>query len=137
MDNSLIKTKDLTNYLATAMYVGSTIIIIPNLSDASFILIPNITIPLIIWLLNKDKNEAINKHGINILNFQITLSILILLIICLSATTFFLVFTIPLAVVFIYALKIANLILAIISGVKAYKSDFYELPFKYNFIKSK
>lgn len=137
MDNSLIKTTDLTNYLATAMYISSIFIIIPNISTATFILIPNITIPLIIWLLHKDKNEVINKHGINILNFQITLSILILLIICLSATTFSLLFTIPLAVVFIYALKIANLILAIIGGVNAYKADFYELPFKYNFIKNK
>jgi transcriptional regulator with XRE-family HTH domain len=52
-----------------------------HLSVIAILLIPsgNIILPLILWLLRKDKIIAVDEQGINILNFQIFWSLLILL----------------------------------------------------------
>lgn len=52
-----------------------------NLSSLAFILFPllGILIPLIMWISKKDKLKDINKIGKDILNFQISWTILVLL----------------------------------------------------------
>lgn len=122
-DNLIIENE---SWWTTGMYIGGMITIFP---------ISNIVIPLIIWLLKKDESSAIKKHGINVLNFQITVSIALFLALGLGAATFFLFFTIPLAGVVIYAIKVAEVVLSVIAGVKAYKGEYFELPCKFRFLK--
>lgn len=57
-----------------------------HLSVLSFIAIPveNIIIPLILWLTKKDKISGLKETGINVLNYQITWSILTFSLIGLS-----------------------------------------------------
>lgn len=45
---------------------------------------PVIIIPLIIWLLKKDENEMINKHGAKVINYQILVVIINLIFIFYS-----------------------------------------------------
>lgn len=113
-------------WLTVAMYVGGMVNIFP---------FSNIIVPLVIWLLKKDESNIIKSHGINVLNFQITISILMLVILGITALTFFLVVTIPLSGFAVFALAIANIIVSIIGAVKAYKNEFYQLPLQYKFIK--
>lgn len=66
-----------------------------NASALFFIINPlfGILAPLIFWILKKDKVEMAEEYGVTIINFQITLIIIIILIFILSGIMAFVVKT--------------------------------------------
>jgi len=87
----------------------------------------NILGPLVIWLMKKDTMPLVNEHGKEALNFQITVSAVILA--CMAL--FFLIlpiFLIPLV-------GLAALVLTIIGTIKASNGVLYRYPLTVRLIK--
>jgi len=87
----------------------------------------NILGPLIIWLMKKDTMPKVNEHGKEALNFQITVSAIILA--CMA------LFFLFLPLLLIPVVGIAALILTIIATIKASNGEFYRYPFSLRLIK--
>jgi uncharacterized Tic20 family protein len=87
----------------------------------------NIVAPLVLWLIKKDELPFLNDQGKEVLNFQITLSLL--LFACLM--TFWLI--IPIVIAFIAC--IASLIFMIIGAIQANDGKAYRYPFSLRLIK--
>ncbi len=87
----------------------------------------NIFGPLVIWLIKKDDLEIVDRHGIESLNFQISMTIyfLISVVLCFVIIGFFLL---PLVLV-------ANIILVIQAAVEASKGNTYRYPVTIPFIR--
>lgn len=83
-------------------------------------------VPLVLWLVNKDRVIAMDEHGKSIINFQI--SIFIYAILCIPA-----IFLFGLGVLGLIAVAILALVLPIINAVKANngeKPNYYiSIPF--------
>ncbi len=91
-----------------------------------FVAFANIIVPLIIWLIKKDESEYINKHGKEVLNFQISMSIY-----------FFvagLLFLIVIGVFVMPALVVLYYVFTIIGSVKAGNGELYNYPLSIKFI---
>jgi uncharacterized Tic20 family protein len=95
----------------------------------AFIGIPfgNIFGPLVIWLVKKNEMPLVDQEGKASLNFQISMTIysLVVLVLCLVAIGFLLIFPIILA----------NVILVIIASVKTSNGEKFEYPCTICFIK--
>jgi uncharacterized Tic20 family protein len=83
--------------------------------------------PLILWLLKKAESRYIDAQGKEVLNFQIT-------------TILALIVNIPLFFIFIgilthFAIVITYLVLMIIGAVQASKGGFYRFPFALRLLK--
>ncbi len=100
-----------------------------HLSALGMFLIPfgNIVGPLIIWLIKKDEIAEVDYHGKESLNFQITVSIFMLVAAALS----FILIGIPLMIL----IGIANLVFIIKASVDANKGVTYSYPFNLRLIK--
>ena len=86
-------------------------------------------VPLVLWLINKDKPEKafLNDQAKEALNFQITVVIAWVIAIVLSAIAIgFLLYPV---------IWIGNLILCILAGVKANEGVAYRYPFALRLIK--
>lgn len=83
--------------------------------------------PLIVWQLKKNEHPFCDEQGKEALNFQITMTLAMLLCVPL-----FLVF---IGFILIGILAIADLILTIIAGIKANNGVHYRYPFTIRFIK--
>ena len=86
-------------------------------------------VPLVLWLINKDKPETefLNDQAKEALNFQITVVIAWVIAIVLSAIAIgFLLYPV---------IWIGNLILCILAGVKANEGVAYRYPFALRLIK--
>ncbi|MEI6326694.1 MAG: DUF4870 domain-containing protein [Candidatus Roizmanbacteria bacterium] len=94
---------------------------------AFFVGIPSFVIPLIMWIIKKDQYPAINTHGKDILNFQITLVIA-------CVVSFFLCF-ILIGFPLLFALIIVQLVIPIIAANKVNKNEPYRYPFTIQFLK--
>lgn len=86
-------------------------------------------IPLVMWLVKKDKSAFIDDHGVEAVNFQISLAVLSILLIPIGIITcsagFFLY--IPL-----YVLALVGMVQATIA---ANRGEFYRYPMTFRFIK--
>ena len=80
-------------------------------------------VPLIIWLINKDKPEKqfVNDQAKEALNFQITVTIAYFVASALSI--------ILIGLLLIPVIMIANLVLCILAGLKANEGVAYRYPF--------
>ena len=87
----------------------------------------NILGPLIVWLIKKDEMPFVDEQGKESLNFQITVTIALLVCIPLM----FVCVGIVLAVI----VGLAALILSIIAGIKANEGRHYRYPFTWRIIK--
>ena len=96
-------------------------------SFAYFIPLGHIFGPLIIWLLKKDESELVNDQGKESLNFQLSMTIYLLLALPLV----FLFIGIPLLIV----LGVLDLILVILAAVSAAQGQAYRYPLSIKFIK--
>lgn len=87
--------------------------------------------PLIIWLLNKDKqpNGFVTDQSREALNFQITITIAFALLFVLT------IITLGIASLLFPILGIVNLVFCIIAAVKANNGEAYRYPFALRFIK--
>jgi uncharacterized Tic20 family protein len=93
-----------------------TLAMVSHLLPLTGFLIPaipilNIVAPLVLWLINKDKLKFLDDQGKEVLNFQITLS----LVLFACFMTFWLI--IPIAIAFVAC--IASLVFMIIGAIQA------------------
>jgi len=86
----------------------------------------NVLAPLVLWLLKKDVNPAVDAHGKESVNFQISMSIYTILA---GLSLFLLV-----GIVLLPAVIITNLVLMIIASVRASRGEFYRYPLAIRFI---
>ena len=89
-------------------------------------LFANVLGPLIIWLMKKDESEYVNYHGIQAINFQITMIIVYFL--CVPLVFVFIGLAIlPIAV-------LLNMVFSVIAAMAAQKGERYEYPFSFKFL---
>ncbi|MBD3316295.1 MAG: DUF4870 domain-containing protein [Chitinivibrionales bacterium] len=86
----------------------------------------NILGPLIIWLLKKDQNPFIARHGRESLNFQLSVTLygIVSAFLCLVLIGF----------VLLAALGIANFVLVIMAAVKADRGESFRYPLTIRFV---
>lgn len=87
----------------------------------------NIIGPLLIWILKKEEFPFVNDQGKESLNFQISITIYILI----SVILVFVVIGIPLLII----LGIFALIMTIIGGINAYDGKAYRYPITIRLVK--
>lgn len=87
----------------------------------------SLIIPLIIWMMNKEKVYEMDAHGKNILNFQI--SLLIYSLICIP-----LIFLLGLGLLGLIVLGVISIIFPIINAIKASNGEIPKYPLSLNFI---
>ena len=98
-----------------------------HLSALSGFVIPfgNVIGPLVVWSWKKNGSEFVDEHGKTALNFQMTLTIFIFGSLLISISNrFLLMILLPVIAI----LSIYNLIMIIISGVKANNGEYAEIP---------
>ncbi len=80
-----------------------------------------------LWLINKDKNKAVDTHGKIVINWIISSVIysIVFGILCL------LIIGIPLLI----TLLICDIVFIIIGSIKAYNSEYWKYPFSIIFLK--
>lgn len=100
-----------------------------HLSQLSSIVIPGLgfILPVVMWVVNKDKNDAIDQHGKVTVNWLI--SLLIYYAIC------FVLIIILIGAFAIWILAILNLIFAIVAAIKANKGELWVYPLSIKFFK--
>jgi len=86
----------------------------------------NIVAPLVLWALKKDEFEIVNVHGKEAINFQISITIYVLI----SILLIFVVIGIPILI----ALGIFELIAIVIAAVKANEGKLYRYPLSIKFL---
>ena len=84
-------------------------------------------IPLVMWLIGKDDNKRVDIQGKNILNFQITYIIWLIVGII----------TIPIiiGIVILSVLGIAMTVFIVVASVKSYNGEDWKYPLTINFLK--
>jgi len=100
-----------------------------HLSSLIGFLVPfgNIIGPLVIWLIKKDGNPFVDDQGREALNFQISITIYVLV----SIVLIFLIIGIPLVIVVVFF----NLIMTVVAAVKANDGVRYRYPMTLRFIR--
>ncbi|GGJ95683.1 DUF4870 domain-containing protein [Pseudomonas matsuisoli] len=83
--------------------------------------------PLVLWQLKKDDDPFIDAHGKEALNFQITVSLWIL--VCL--VLYLILIGIPLLVL----VSVVGFALAVVGGIKANQGRAYRYPFTWRPVK--
>ncbi len=87
----------------------------------------NLLVPLVIWLIKKDDMKFVDDQGKQILNFQISMTIYLIL----SIFLIILLIGIPMVI----GLVICNLICTIIGAIKSNDGKYYRYPMTIRFIK--
>ena len=87
----------------------------------------NILAPLIIWLIKKEEMSFVEDQAKEVLNFQISMTIYLLI----SGILCFILIGIP----FVIGLVIFNVIITIIAGIKANDGKSYRYPINLRLIK--
>jgi uncharacterized protein len=87
----------------------------------------NVIGPLVIWLMKKDKYPFVDFHGKEVLNFQLTVLVALLIswVLVLLLIGFLL----------LPAVAIAAIVLTIIGIIKAGNGEYYRYPYSIKFIK--
>lgn len=83
--------------------------------------------PLIIWLMKKDQSEYVAQHAKEALNFQISMTIYLIV------ASFLIVLLVGL--VLLPILGILDLVFIIIATIKASNGEFYQYPMTIRLIK--
>ena len=101
----------------------------------------NFIIPLTLWLFVKDKSAAIDEHGKNILNFQISwflIGVIIWGVFCFlfCDTRFYCALgNIPMHTAVLGLIGFVVGLFMIAAAISAYKGELLELPLSYRFFK--
>lgn len=93
-----------------------------------FTAIGGFVVPLVIWIMQKDKVLGMDAHGKMIINFQISMFIYTILSIPL-------VFLLGLGLIAIFAITILALIFPVINTIKVSNGEIPSYPFTIDFIK--
>ena len=104
----------------------NTYLMLMHLSQFASWLIPfiGIIIPILMWTTNKDTNAEVDRHGKNILNFNISYAIY-------SIALTIIIIGIPLLIV-LFAIYVVVLVMA---AIKANNGEYWEYPLTIKFIK--
>lgn len=89
--------------------------------------VPGFVIPLVVWLMEREKDPHVERHAREALNFQITVGIATCVLVALIAT----LWIVAVGLLFIPVLGLlwlARLILSIIGAVRANEDRFYAYP---------
>lgn len=99
------------------------------LSMVQFIGVPagNILGPLVLWLMKKEEDSFVDECGKESLNFQISMTIYMII----SAILVLLV----IGIFMLIALMVMNIVYTIIAAIKANEGECYSYPFTIRFIK--
>jgi uncharacterized protein len=111
--------KDAKNWAMLAHLSGLLIYLLPGLG--------HIIGPLVIWLMKKDEHPFIDANGKEALNFQISVSIYLLI----GALSLFAC----IGVIVIPAILVADAILSIIAAMKASNGELYRYPLTIRLVK--
>jgi uncharacterized Tic20 family protein len=98
----------------------------------------NVIGPLVIWLVKKDQHPFIDDQGKEALNFQISMSLYMWLLPAISGMLICVgigIVLFPLAIVVVLALTLADVVLAIIAGIKASNGEAYRYPITIRFLR--
>lgn len=87
----------------------------------------NIIAPLVLWLMKKDEMPFVEYHGKEVLNFQITILIAVLVS--------WLLIIIAIGFLLLAAIGVFVLIITIIGIIKASQGEYYRYPLAIRFIK--
>lgn len=91
----------------------------------------NILGPVIVWLFRKDQYQLVDEHGKESLNFQISMSIYVLIGLMLSVILLASVLLSPLGLLLLFllgALLIIDVVLVIIAAVNTSNGQHYRYP---------
>lgn len=100
----------------------NTYLMLMHLSQFAGYIVPflGFVAPIIMWAINKDKNEEVDKHGKNILNFIISWVIY-------AAVSFLLVFVI-IGIPLLVLLGALQVVFIIIATIKANGNEYWKYP---------
>jgi hypothetical protein len=87
----------------------------------------NIFGPLLVWLYKKKTYPFVDTQGKESLNFQITMTILVL---CAALMIY-----LKIGMMIIFVLAAINVVLVIIASIQAYRGETYHYPFQIRFLK--
>ena len=106
-----------------------------HLSALAGFVIPfgNIIGPLLVWQIKKNEFPSVVVHGKAALNFQITVSIAVVVGLILAIPLSFLCIGVLLYPIVI-AIGICGLVFAIIAGLKANEGKEYRYPYSFNLV---
>jgi uncharacterized Tic20 family protein len=98
------------------------------LGFAGFVLpFANIWAPLIVWLMKKAESPSVDAHGKEAINFQISMTIWVLL--CAAS------WLVLIGIVLLPAALITGIVLTVIGTIKASNGELYRYPLTIRFIK--
>lgn len=92
----------------------------------NFIFLAGIVIPLLVWLVKKDQSEFLNKQGIEVLNFQISM------VIYFGAASILLFLLIGFFI--LPALGVFYIVMMILGAIKASNGEHFKYPLAIPFI---
>lgn len=112
---------------AMLLHILSAVAVVLSAGTLAFI------VPLIVWLIYRDRSALIDWHGKQNLNLQLTTLIVVLGggLIGLVTLGIGLLLTIPLML----AYSLYAIIIAIVAGVKANNGEYYRIPLVFTLIK--
>ena len=84
-------------------------------------------LPIVMWMINKDQNAAIDKHGKNIINFMITCVIFG----CIGAV----LAIVGIGVIILAVIPILQAIFAVLGAIKANNGEYWKYPLTFEFVK--
>lgn len=85
--------------------------------------------PLIGYLVLKDRSAFVRDNSRNALNFQITVTIALVVAYILTTVTFGILFFLPLAI------AVVNIVFSILAAVAANRGEVYRYPLSIQFVK--
>ena len=98
----------------------------------------NILGPLLVWLFKKGESGAIDEHGKEALNFQLSLSLYLLVLMVATGSLMIILIgflLLPLLIAACIIGPLVDLIFIIIASVKASNGELYRYPCTIRFIK--
>lgn len=105
----------------------NTYLTLMHLSQFGGFIVPGLgfIIPIVMWLVNADKSEAVNMHGKNIANFMLSMIIyaVVSAILCLLLVGF----------VMLAALVVIEIVFIILAAVKANRGEYWPYPITIRF----
>ncbi len=87
----------------------------------------NILLPFLIWFFKKDESDYIDRHAKEALNFQLSITVLLVaagILIFLAVG----IFILP-------VLVMVDIVFSVIAAIKANRGEFYQYPLNFNWIK--
>jgi uncharacterized Tic20 family protein len=100
-----------------------------HLSQLTSIIIPGLgfILPVVMWAMNKDQNEEIDRHGKVTINWLI--SLFLYSVVCGILTFIFI------GIIGLFVLALLNLIFAIVAAIKANDRQLWIYPLSIKFLK--